>query len=243
MMDGASQNEPVVVIDVRGRAEYSSGHIPGSLNIPLSGIGQRPLPQFGRVVIVWDGVNRDAAQRGLAAFNAKPGIQAELLDGGYPAWPTSRSVGTTGVQPGGPLSVTYAELLALANSDDLVIIDLRSVAEGTALTDLRKLLPNSRIIEPSLTERAAMRIQAENKTRRGVPNRAVPQWLKHQGLGDNVMYVLVDDGDGRQTELVFQRLHVRGLTRVFVLTGGEMALRSHGLAEEITTTSGAPGDG
>lgn len=242
-MYGSDQGKPVVAIDVRSQAEFTSGHIPGSLNIPLSGIEQRPLPQFGRVVIVWDGINLDAAQRALAAFNAKPGIQAELLDGGYPAWAASRNTGATGVQPGGPLGMTYAELLNLADSNDLVLIDLRSGSAADALTDLRMLLPKSRIIEPSQVERTAMQAQAGNMSPQGTPVKSVPRWLKKQGLGNNAMYVLVDDGDGRQTDLVSQRLRVRGLSRVFVLTGGEMALRSRGQVEEVTTTSGTPDGG
>lgn len=238
--------ERVVVIDVRSRAKYLAGHIPGSLHIPLLGIDARSVPPFGRVVLVWDGIDREAAQRGLAAFNAKPAIEAELLAGGYPAWsaPTTRAEGVRGLSAATTPGVTYQEFLKLADDPDLVVVDLRGatrLAEADALTDLGVLLPDTRIVEPLGYERMDMGVQAQQKTREGLAVRTVPRWLKSQQLGEGALYVLVDNGDGRESEKVARRLAGRGLSRVFVLTGGERALKSRGEVKQVTRSDQAGG--
>jgi rhodanese-related sulfurtransferase len=49
-----NSDEPVIYLDVRSRAEFAAGHVPGSLNIPLlepNGDGMMaPNPDFARIV-------------------------------------------------------------------------------------------------------------------------------------------------------------------------------------------------
>jgi rhodanese-related sulfurtransferase len=225
----------VVVVDLRTKTEFAGGHVPGSLNIPLGGLEQRRLPPFGRVVAIWDGVDREAAERALAVLNSAAGIQAELLDGGYPAWAVHRATGSTGLSAGGPQTLTYADLLKLAAGDELTVIDLRAGTEETPLTEIRDIAPRARFVEPSPLERAAMRAEnGESAARR----ESVPDWLKGHALGEAGVYVVVDDGDAVRSEVVARLLRARGISRAFVLAGGELALRSRGRATEVTQKGG-----
>ena len=74
----------VQVIDVREPMEYASGHIAGSLNVPLSRITKSELP-LGPLVLVCQSGNRSA--KGLAQLlqHGHPHPIADL-EGGLPAW-------------------------------------------------------------------------------------------------------------------------------------------------------------
>lgn len=243
MLARSGQAERVVVIDIRSKAAFAAAHIPGSLNIPAAGIEQRPLPGFGRVVVVWDGIEHATALEGVAALSQKSGIQAELLEGGFPAWPAARTSGEAGLLPAGPQQLTYDQLAGLREASDVVVVDLRSEAANGALTDVSILLPNARLIAPRRDEQVAMRVEAARRTPRGEPERDAPAWLKRHTMPAGLLYVLLDDGDGLRTDVVAPRLRARGLRRVFVLTGGELALRSGGQAEIVTQRAeGAGGD-
>jgi rhodanese-related sulfurtransferase len=77
-------NHQVTVIDVREPMEYTSGHIAGSLNVPLGRLGDASLPQ-GPLVLVCQSGNRSA--RGLEQLRRQghPHPVADL-EGGLPAW-------------------------------------------------------------------------------------------------------------------------------------------------------------
>ena len=77
-------NRDVSVIDVREPMEYASGHIAGSLNVPLSRITKSELP-LGPLVLVCQSGNRSA--KGLAQLlqHGHPHPIADL-EGGLPAW-------------------------------------------------------------------------------------------------------------------------------------------------------------
>jgi rhodanese-related sulfurtransferase len=74
----------VAVIDVREPMEYATGHIAGSLNIPLSRLHQADLPQ-GPLVLVCQSGNRSA--KGLHTL-MKLGHPHPITDlqGGIPTW-------------------------------------------------------------------------------------------------------------------------------------------------------------
>lgn len=235
--------EEVVVIDIRPRAAFARGHVPASLHIPVVGIEGRSIPPFGKVVVVGDGINSDVAARALGALNAKSGIEAELLDGGYPAW--SASGGRTGGKPGlEPLytpQISYDELLKVANEPKLVVVDLRG-SDGGALTDLGALLPNARIVAPLRFERIEMDRSLNTRAgldHQGVRKRGAPRWLQGQTLDESGLYVLVDAGDGLMSERVARRMTARGLKRVYTLTGGERILQSGGVFDVVTQTDSA----
>jgi len=72
------------VIDVREPIEYATGHIAGSLNVPLSRLDQADLPQ-GALVLVCQSGNRSA--RGVRLLLER-GWQHPVSDlqGGLPSW-------------------------------------------------------------------------------------------------------------------------------------------------------------
>jgi rhodanese-related sulfurtransferase len=74
----------VAVIDVREPMEYASGHISGSLNIPLSRISQADLPR-GPLVLVCQSGNRSARALSQLVQQGHPHPVTDLV-GGLPAW-------------------------------------------------------------------------------------------------------------------------------------------------------------
>ena len=74
----------VTVIDVREPMEYASGHINGSLNIPLARIAQADLPR-GPLVLVCQSGNRSAKAMHQLLQQGHPQPVADLM-GGIPAW-------------------------------------------------------------------------------------------------------------------------------------------------------------
>ncbi len=230
----------VVVIDIRDPAAFRSGHIPGSVHIGAVGIERRSVPPFGRAAVIWDGIDEEAAEATLRALNAKPGIEAELLDGGFSAW--TAGGGSTGGTPGLELavepSVTYDQLLKLADEPDLVLVDLRK-AEDDTLTDLDLLLPNVHIIAPRTFERREMKRSLhtdEGLDHQGVRKRGSPNWLRDESFDESSLYALIDGGDGRMSERVARRMAARGLKRVYVLLGGERILQANGEPASVTVT-------
>ena len=77
-------NQGITVIDVREPMEYASGHIAGSLNVPLSRLHQADLPQ-GPLVLVCQSGKRSA--EGLNRLLDR-GDSHHLVDlaGGLPTW-------------------------------------------------------------------------------------------------------------------------------------------------------------
>ena len=76
--------QQVTVIDVREPMEYATGHIPGSLNVPLARLTTTDLPR-GPLVLVCQSGNR--SHKALAQL-IQQGHSHPLteLEGGIPAW-------------------------------------------------------------------------------------------------------------------------------------------------------------
>ena len=74
----------IAVIDVREPMEYATGHIAGSMNVPLSRLHQADLPQ-GPLVLVCQSGNRSA--KGVQALLER-GHRHPVSDlqGGIPTW-------------------------------------------------------------------------------------------------------------------------------------------------------------
>jgi rhodanese-related sulfurtransferase len=74
----------IAVIDVREPMEYATGHIAGSMNVPLSRLHQADLPQ-GPLVLVCQSGNRSA--KGVQAL-LQQGHPHPITDlqGGIPTW-------------------------------------------------------------------------------------------------------------------------------------------------------------
>lgn len=84
------QGDGAVLLDVREPAEWTAGHAPQAVHVPLGELAQRaPGPQHGRtVVVVCRSGNRSRIAtdqlraRGLDAVNLAGGMQAWLAAGG-----------------------------------------------------------------------------------------------------------------------------------------------------------------
>ena len=74
----------ITVIDVREPMEYASGHIAGSMNVPLNRLHQADLPQ-GPLVLVCQSGNRSAQGLNRLLDRGHPHPVAELA-GGLPNW-------------------------------------------------------------------------------------------------------------------------------------------------------------
>ncbi|MFM2174201.1 MAG: hypothetical protein RLZZ54_2128 [Cyanobacteriota bacterium] len=77
-------SQRITVIDVREPMEYASGHIAGSLNLPLSRLHQADLPQ-GPLVLVCQSGKRSAQGLNRLLDRGHPHPVADLA-GGLPAW-------------------------------------------------------------------------------------------------------------------------------------------------------------
>ncbi len=203
--------ERIAVIDIRPNKVFRRAHIPGAMNIPASVLARRRLPPFGRVVVCGDGLRPDLTARAVEELNRRPGIRAEPLEGGFGVWeamglPTTRRGGSDRAEI---RRFSYRELEQIvAAGVDVLLVDLRGGGAGLGSGwDLGEAFPGARVS-------------------RGRP--AGPPDPK-------VLYVLVDDGDGRAGRTAL-RLRAAGYHRVAVLAGGERALEREGRSAIETRT-------
>ena len=76
----------VTVVDVRGRAEWEAGHLPGVRNIPLATLGEHldELPSDGTVVLQCQGGGRSSIATAMLLAHGHKNVAN--LRGGYRAW-------------------------------------------------------------------------------------------------------------------------------------------------------------
>ena len=77
-------NRDVTVIDVREPVEYASGHIEGSINIPMARLSQADLPA-GPLVLVCQSGNRSGRALQMLEARRHP-YPVTDLEGGVPSW-------------------------------------------------------------------------------------------------------------------------------------------------------------
>lgn len=208
--------ENVTLIDVRSNPFFQRGHIPGAINVPVEIIAQKPLPKIGAVVVYDGGLGETNAARALVALQAKPGITAEILEGGLAAWESAKGATTSepGMVSGDLPRITYDNLKAVAGEADTVIVDLRS-AQGMSKTasgprtDLSAEFPGARVTKSAFGV-------TPQKTASGKP-------------GPAPLLVLIDSGDGKADE-VARALKANGNKRFVILAGGEEMLARKGKA-------------
>jgi rhodanese-related sulfurtransferase len=91
-----------VIVDARSRDEFAAGHIPGAINIPLAELADRlaEIPS-DRAVVTYCMMQHRGQSRGerAAALLLEHGRQAQVLDGGLPAW---RAAGLEVEEPATP---------------------------------------------------------------------------------------------------------------------------------------------
>jgi len=87
-----------IVLDVRPPQEYSAGHIPGAINIPLNELSRRlaGLPKHREIVAYCRGPYCLLAFDAVAKLR-KSGYQARRLQDGFPEWKAEQRLVATGL--------------------------------------------------------------------------------------------------------------------------------------------------
>lgn len=236
--------EPLLLVDVRPAFAYGEGHIPGAINIPLSLLPHKPLPLALRVVVYGDGLGVVDDAKALAVVRAKPGIAAEVLEGGYAGWvaETRLSTAAPGVTAEKVPGITYQQLLA-ARKDDMVLVDLREPvsAPAAAATTGRRDRPATAAMKedlvaafaqklgvPVVSSAAAVSAAPAQRAARsgGTPARAAAPAVANESKSARLL-VLVADSDSAANEAARQ-LRARGHYRFTVLIGGTEIIRHEG---------------
>jgi rhodanese-related sulfurtransferase len=216
-----SGEEKLTLIDVRNPALYSQSHIPNAINIPSFAIENKRLPRLGRVVVYGDGVDVSVTRKAVELLNAKPGISAEMLDGGFAAWMSGQTImqGNQGLEMNTVNYLTFQNLEEIAASDaSLVLVDMRTKKDRTPL---RSLFVDARIINAtSMADKGIISlIQSSSPAK------------------DTNLFVLIDDGDDSGARIANQ-LHAASMKRVAVLMGGEISLQTRGEMSEAVQIFG-----
>lgn len=229
MMDDGAK---IRLVDIRPTREYENGHIPGAINVPLSVLEVKRMPRLGEVVVYGDGLGRNDGKTAVEALNRKPGIHARHLRGGLAAW-ESAGFATThgkGLSPETVQHITYHQLLD-GPLDEVVLVDIRNEldevrpASGSSpvssppLSDLRRIFPGARVVEPGAPGGATAPLSGERGSPMAVVFRINPQ---------EELTVIIDNGDGVAASELARKMRGQGNRRVVVLAGGEEILRHGG---------------
>jgi len=213
----------ITVIDVRDASLFKRGHIPNAINIPARVLELKKLPPLGRVVAYGRGLGQEDMAKALRVLNEKPGIQAEILEGGYAAWKMGKGTTTqaVGLHVEALNVASYQSLQDIHVEDgDVVLVDLRTpppltrqgeASEKSPPVSLAKKFPGKPVVK-SPFEVA------------GVPGSGK---LARQSDKPLPLMVLIDDGDGKALEMA-RILKANGVQRVVVLAGGERILERDG---------------
>jgi rhodanese-related sulfurtransferase len=226
-----AQGEPLTLIDVREESMYRAGHIANAINVPYRVVARKNLPPLGRVVVYDRGLGGTDAAHAVRMLDEKPGIQAEVLEGGYAAWEANRGTTTrpAGFQPEKLDYIAYQDLSDLGASD-VVLVDLRKpnvqtsgqltrqgmTADAAPLSALEEKFPGKAVVEsPFDIPAVAARAGGEKSLQRMSEAEPVP------------VMVLIDSGDG-EAEKTARILRANGIRRVVILAGGERIIERDG---------------
>ena len=228
------QGDPVTIVDIRSGSEYALGHIPNAINIPARIITRKPFPSLGRVVVYGDGIQKGIASQAVTALNAKEGLQAELLEGGFAAWESMDFPSTErhGIKRERFKYIAYKELQqAVKHNQDIVLVDMRSPGEveKTSGTDAGTITGDTR---SNLSEKfpglKIITLDGRDPQQSGdLDQVSIAGLANARGKGHETVFVLVGSGDGL-TEKVARRLRASGMRSVCILTGGEKILKRDG---------------
>ena len=82
----AGQGEKMIIVDVRGAADFERGHIPGAINAPYDGIGKAALPREG-VLVLYCGNNQCPwSKLGAKTLENMGYKNVKILEGGILSW-------------------------------------------------------------------------------------------------------------------------------------------------------------
>lgn len=225
-----ARGEKVTVIDVRGREAYAEGHIHGAINIPAAVIDKKALPPIGRVVVCGDGIRENVSREAVSALNAKGGIQAEILEGGFAAWRSGRlpHARRPGMKQARYQYITYDQLRdASGGNERMVLVDVRGRRKPiggmkeqkdgnaqTSLSNLSEMFPGTQVLHI---------VDQGSGSAGGDEEISLSAFSQESGS----VYVIVGIGDG-SAHRVARRLHGSGINQVAILIGGERVLEREG---------------
>jgi len=216
--------EDLTIIDIRINVLYQNGHIHNAINIPASIMEHKKLPPLGKVIVYGDGIDDEDTENAVNYLNEKPGIQAEILDGGFSAWSAKHAMVQRhkGLSASKVKNIDYKKLQKMAlKRKRLILVDLRMDSEQELLSEH---FPNIKVVDP-------IKSTVNNKKKGKVNARISRAILSSLPKRNRNVLILIDDGNGF-SEKVADKLHAAGTKRVAILSGGEQALRARG---EITT--------
>ncbi len=230
-----NQEGKVTIIDARNRLDYGREHIVNAINIPADILLNKQLPPIGKVVVYGDGIQKETILGTVEALNARPGIEADYLEGGFPAWASHNFPRSQwfGVKRENFRSISFQDLKRAdtRGNSDIVLVDLRhikrnDITEKTAATDeaqkdfsdLTQLFPTLSVISP------VIHFTPNSKKSSGTDISGLST-IPHRGH-DN-MYILIDVGDGT-AQKVARRLKAKGISQFAILIGGEKILKTNG---------------
>lgn len=218
---------PLTIIDLRSTDAYQQGHIPGAINIPHRLVAEKKLPPLGHVVAYCDGLGSTYAAECVAALNAKPGIQAEALEGGYAAWQTFTNVtaAPASVRKETPRTITYADLEA-TKGQGVIIIDVRKDPSAAAASSAGA--PAGGI--PEKINLAAFRLESVPAATMTADAFTQLSRLRNKDAGFTrapSLFVIIDNDNASAMETA-RRIQQSGYKRVVVLAGGEEIIRRKG---------------
>jgi rhodanese-related sulfurtransferase len=229
----------ITLVDTRYKNDYANNHIQGAINIPARACRLKNLPPLGRIIVYGDGVDTASAAQAAFFLNQKPGITAEILEGGLGRWETLQypmSVKRGMTREELP-AITYDSLTSVYKKNtDLIFVDLRRFPEGTTdvrqtsqyketktsvtqsgnFTDISEQFPGATIV-------SSLPVSG-SKTASGA--RSIQSRIPSSDSGSHC-YVLIDNCDGT-AEKTARRMKARGIHRFVILTGGEKILSRKG---------------
>lgn len=85
-LDAMLKDDKALLVDVREAGEFAAGHIPGAINMPLSGFSPRNIPDpEGRTVVLQCAGGKRSGQALDQCVQAQAAIDTHLA-GGIGAW-------------------------------------------------------------------------------------------------------------------------------------------------------------
>lgn len=240
-----ARNEPLFIIDVRSAIAYADGHVPGAMNISLGLLPHKQIPSSQPVVVYGDGLGVIDDAQALAVIRSKPGVNADVLEGGYAAWLSETRLSTVlpGVGPEKLPGITYDQLVA-AGKGDMVLVDLRTTAApALAAASPRTERQVAAVVAPDILLEfaakigvpvitsngsiagAAAKMQNAPLNVAGAPARAAAP--APSGGKSSRLMVLVADSDTAASEAARQ-LRASGQYRFTILIGGTETIRYEG---------------
>lgn len=218
------QGLKIRLIDVRSGKRFEMGSIPGAMSMPHKVLLEKSLPRLGRVVLFSDGLGNIDMDPLVKGLNQRPGIQAEILEGGYAAWLDEKGATTAkrGVRTEDEALISYKALESL--KQHVILVDMRSDKKKTAPVNDDTVRA---FCKPSSREYCSDIRDLQRRYSRANVRGGTATTKSKASHAPTPLIVLVDD-DHSTARAEKRRLRVAGYNRVVVLSGGEFAIQTKG---------------